>query len=105
MVSLVSQLMARLTELEAEVKALKGQLGKNSRNSSKPPSGDGFGKRTRSLRRKSEKPSGGQPDHPGRTLEWSSAPDFVEHHDSRFAQNNLRSRNTTKVVGFQAIDK
>ena len=30
-VSLVSQLMARLTELEAEVKALKGQLGKNSR--------------------------------------------------------------------------
>ena len=24
---------------------------------------------------------------------------------SRFAQNNLRSRNTTKVVGFQAIDK
>ena len=61
-VSLVSQLMARLTELEAEVKALKGQLGKNSRNSSKPPSGDGFGKRTRSLRGKSEKPSGGQPD-------------------------------------------
>ena len=80
-VSLVSQLMARLSQLEAEVKELKGQLGKNSRNSSKPPSGDGFGKRTRSLRRKSEKPSGGQTDHPGRTLEWSSVPDFVEQHD------------------------
>ena len=80
-VNLVSQLMARLTELEAEVKVLKRQLEKNSRNSSKPPSGDGFGKRTRSLRRKSEKPSGGQPDHRGRTLEWSSAPDFVEHHE------------------------
>ena len=44
-VSLVSQLMARLSQLEAEVKELKGQLGKNSRNSSKPPSGDGFDKR------------------------------------------------------------
>ena len=80
-VSLVSQLMARLRQLEAEVKALKGQLGKNSHNSSKPPSGDGFGKRTRSLRRKSEKPSGGQTNHPGQTLEWSSVPDFVEQHD------------------------
>ena len=77
-VSLVSQLMARLSQLEAEVKELKGQLGRNSRNSSKPPSGDGFGKRTRSLRRKSEKPSGGQTDHPGGTLEWCSLPDFVE---------------------------
>ena len=80
-VSLVSQLMARLSQLEAEVKELKGRLGKNSRNSSKPPSGDGFGKRTRSLRRKSEKPSGGQTDHPGQTLEWSSAPDFMEQHE------------------------
>lgn len=80
-VSLVSELMARLTQLEADVKALKGRLGKNSRNSSKPPSGDGFGKRTQSLRRKSEKPSGGQPDHRGQTLEWCSRPDFVEQHE------------------------
>ncbi|NJM99943.1 MAG: IS66 family transposase [Phormidesmis sp. RL_2_1] len=80
-VSLVSQLLARLNHLEAEVKELKGRLGKNSRNSSKPPSGDGFGKRTRSLRRKSEKPSGGQLDHPGQTLEWCSLPEFVEVHN------------------------
>ncbi len=80
-VSLVSQLMSRLIQLEAEVKELKGRLGKNSHNSSKPPSGDGFGKRTRSLRRKSEKPSGGQPNHPGQTLEWCSTPDFIEKHN------------------------
>ncbi|MEL7053603.1 MAG: IS66 family transposase [Cyanobacteria bacterium J06588_5] len=79
-VSVVSQLMARLNQLEAEVKELKGRLGKNSRNSSKPPSGDGFGKRTRSLRRKSEKPSGGQTEHPGQSLEWRSNPDVVEQH-------------------------
>jgi transposase len=80
-VSLVSELMRRLSQLEAEVKELKGRLGKNSRNSSKPPSGDGFGKGTRSLRRKSEKPSGGQAGHPGQSLEWSSTPEFTERHD------------------------
>ena len=47
-VDLVSQLMQRLSQLESEVKELKGRLGKTSRNSSKPPSGDGFVKRTRS---------------------------------------------------------
>jgi transposase len=79
-VSLVSQLLDRLNHLEAEVKELKGRSTKNSRNSSKPPSGDGFGKRTRSLRRKSDRPSGGQDGHPGQTLEWSHAPDAVERH-------------------------
>ena len=97
MVSLVSQLMSRLTQLEAEVKALKGQLGKNSRNSSKPPSGDGFGKRTRSLRGKSEKPSGGQPDHRDRTLEWSSAPDFVEYHEVDSCSSCGQSLSTVAV--------
>jgi len=46
-VSLVIQLLERLNQLEAEVKELKGRLSKDRRNSSKPPSGDGFGKRTR----------------------------------------------------------
>lgn len=79
-VSLVSQLLERLNHLEAEVKELKGRLSKDSRNSSKPPSGDGFGKRTRSLRRTSERSSGGQAGHPGQTLEWSCEPDEVERH-------------------------
>lgn len=59
-VSLVSELLTRLNHLEAELKDLQGQLRKNSGNSSKPPSSDGFGKRTRSLRGKSDKPSGGK---------------------------------------------
>lgn len=79
-VSVVSQLLDRLNHLEAEVKELKGRLNKDSRNSSKPPSGDGFGKRTRSLRPKSDRPSGGQDGHPGQTLEWSGDPDAVERH-------------------------
>lgn len=76
-VSLVSQLLSRLNQLEAEIKELKGKLSKNSRNSSKPPSGDGFGKRTKSLRKKSNRPSGGQKGHPGSTLEWREQVDEV----------------------------
>lgn len=79
-VSVVSELLERLNRLEAEVKDLQGQLRKDSRNSSKPPSGDGFGKRTRSLRPPSERRSGGQAGHPGQTLEWRSDPDVVERH-------------------------
>ncbi len=79
-VSLVTELLGRLNHLEAEVKELRGRLSKNSRNSSKPPSGDGFGKRTRSLRRPSDQSSGGQVGHPGQTLEWRDEPDVVERH-------------------------
>lgn len=79
-VSLVIELLERLNGLETEVKELKGRLSKDSRNSSKPPSGDGFGKRTRSLRRPSDQRSGGQTGHPGQTLEWRDEPDQVERH-------------------------
>jgi transposase len=79
-IALVESLVARINRLEARVEALENQLSKNSRNSSKPPSGDGFGKRTKSLRAPSERPSGGQPGHPGTTLEWRDAPDAIEIH-------------------------
>ena len=61
---LVTSLVGRIEKLETQVEDLKGRLSKNSRNSSKPPSKDGFKKRTKSLRRKSEKTSGGQANHP-----------------------------------------
>jgi transposase len=79
-IALVESLVERINRLEARVEALENQLSKNSRNSSKPPSGDGFGKRTKSLRRPSERPSGGQPGHPGSTLEWRDAPDAIVIH-------------------------
>lgn len=79
-VSLVTMLIERIEKLETEVKELNGKMSKNSRNSSKPPSSDGLKKRTKSLRRKSVKTSGGQPKHPGNTLEWSDKVDWVQEH-------------------------
>ena len=79
-IALVEGLLERIEQLELRVEALENQLSKNSRNSSKPPSGDGFGKRTQSLRSKSERPSGGQAEHPGTTLEWSCEVDWVVEH-------------------------
>ena len=79
-VRLVTMLVKQLSQLESRVEKLEGRLSKTSRNSSKPPSGDGFGKRTKSQRPKSDKPSGGQPGHPGSTLKWSSEVDSVETH-------------------------
>ncbi len=45
-----------------------------------PPSGDGFGKKTKSLRVKSGRKTGGQKDHPGSTLGWSTEVDIVVEH-------------------------
>jgi len=79
-IALVEELLKRIQELESRMDGLEGQLSKDSKNSSKPPSGDGFGKRTQSLRGKSQKSSGGQSGHPGQTLEWSEQVDEVIPH-------------------------
>ena len=69
LIGLILQLCARVSELEA-------QLAKNSRNSSKPPSSDGYGKpQPKSQRKKSGRRSGGQPGHAGSTLKQVERPD------------------------------
>jgi transposase len=70
-VELVTGLVEHIGRMDARLTELEGIVKKNSSNSSKPPSGDGFGKKTKSLRIKSQKKTGGQPDHRGSTLEWS----------------------------------
>jgi len=58
------------------IEELKRQIAKNSSNSSKPPSSDGFRKqRTSSLRKKGEKTTGGQEGHKGVTLNQVETPD------------------------------
>src|SRR5690349_185102 len=66
----VEQLGTRLHELE-------GRVVKDSHNSSKPPSTDGYAKKTRSLRKASGKKPGGQAGHVGRTRHFVEIPDEI----------------------------
>ena len=59
-IALVEGLLNKIEQLEVRLEVLENQVKKDSRNSSKPPSSDGLGKRTKSLRGKSERQSGGQ---------------------------------------------
>ena len=77
---LVESLVARINALETRIEGLENQKSKDSRNSSKPPSADGLTKRTKSLRTKSGRKSGGQKDRPGSTLEWCEEVDEVFVH-------------------------
>ena len=75
----VAELREWVASLVERIEELEDQLGKDSRNSSKPPSSDPF-KKTKSLRGKSGKASGGQQGHKGKTLKMVSEPDEVIVH-------------------------
>ena len=67
----MEELAQQLETQAAALKELQARLEKDSRNSSKPPSSDGYRKpnRTTSLEKAGAKePTGGQPGHDGYTL-------------------------------------
>ena len=76
---LIQQMRQQMSALSEQVKSLQDRLAKDSHNSHLPPSSDRFARKTKSLRPKSEKPSGGQAGHPGASLPFSSTPDEITH--------------------------
>ena len=73
-----TQLIAQLNQT---IQKLKEQLNKNSKNSSKPPSSDGFKKPApKSLRKPSGKKAGGQNGHQGTHLAVITASDKIVKH-------------------------
>ncbi len=72
--------------LRERIAELERRLGIDSQTSSKPPSSDGLKKkkahRTRSLRSKSQRTTGGQKGHQGQTLKQVSEPDKIINHSA-----------------------
>lgn len=67
--------------LVERLQKVEDQLAKNSRNSGKPPSRDGYDKPApKSLRKRHRRKSGGQAGHRGETLKIVADPDQVEIH-------------------------
>lgn len=72
---------ALIAQLNQTIQELREQLNKNSKNSSKPPSSDGFKKPApKSLRKPSGKKVGGQKGHQGTFLSVLSDPDEIVKH-------------------------
>jgi len=86
------RLEAENERLRRRVKELEQQIAKNSRNSSKPPSSDGYKKPApQSLRKKGKRPSGGQAGHAGHTLRRVETPDRTEVHSVEVCEHCSRS--------------
>ncbi len=99
----VQELAQQLAKQSEVLQELQARLAKNSGNSSKPPSSDGYGtvKRTESLRKSGDKPNGGQPGHEGQTLMASEHPDRVESHEVPSCAHCQASLAAIEAVGYE----
>ncbi len=79
---------AKLDAANARIAELEERINKNSQNSSKPPSTDGYKKPSpKSLRKPSGKKQGGQPGHKGTTLHIAKEPtETVSHMPDKCAE-------------------
>jgi transposase len=79
---LIKQLLAENAQLKAENAELRRRLGMDSHNSDKPPSSDGYQKKTvkPGLPKDKKGTKGGQVGHPGNTLKRVEEPDHVQIH-------------------------
>ena len=86
--ALVKQLLEEIVRLKAENAELRRRLGLDSSNSHKPPSSDGYKRKTVApgLPKKKGCCNGGQAGHKGKTLLKVSRPDRIEVHVPRQCQ-------------------
>jgi len=98
----------QIEALEARLEALEAQQKKNSGNSSKPPSSDGYKKpQPKSQRGRSGKKSGGQKGHEGQTLKAVTVPDEIVTHpvtECGHCQADLRAVVTSGLEKRQVFE-
>jgi hypothetical protein len=80
--ALIKELLERIAQLEAENAEMRRRLGMDSSNSDKPPSSDGYQKKTvkPGLPKDKERAKGGQEGHKGATLKRVEKPEHVQVH-------------------------
>ncbi|WDL98824.1 IS66 family transposase [Alicyclobacillus sp. ALC3] len=98
LVAIVEQQAAEIRELKERVRVLESQVNQNSRNSSKPPSSDGFRKPTNSRQPGGKR--GGPKGHSGHTLLMSKTPDEVIVHKLNACPNCAASLETVATKGL-----
>jgi len=107
-IALVASLVKVIEVLATRQQALEDQIAKNSQNSGKPPSSDGYDRPTpKSLRKRSRKKSGGQAGHIGYTLQAVEKPEHVEVHrveQCTHCHSSLRSVKVSRYEKRQVFD-
>ncbi|MHC1784175.1 MAG: DUF6444 domain-containing protein [Anaerolineaceae bacterium] len=107
-VELFHRMNATIIQLIGRIQTLANQIAKNSSNSGKPPSSDGYNKPSpKSLRQRHKKKSCGQPGHTGKTLQMVSEPDRVEVYQvrrCRHCQTSLDQVDSESLEKRQVFD-
>src|SRR5260370_14322632 len=75
--AVIQQQGEQMSRLSEQLKAVQDRQASDSHNSHLPPASNRFVRTPKSLRKPSEKPSGGQPGHPGSSLQFSATPDEI----------------------------
>jgi len=106
--SLVTEQAKVIEKLGLEIVELRARLGMNSRNSSKPPSSDGYEKPAPKSRRvRSGKKPGKQPGDPGHRLAQRADPDATKIHrppDCSKCGEDLSDAEVSGIITRQVFD-
>jgi transposase len=89
-----------IEQQEERIRELEGIIKKDSHTSSKPPSSDGYAKRSITQKKRSAKRPGGQRGHEGNTLRMVENPDNVVVHRVQKCRRCGRSLRTKSVLKY-----
>lgn len=100
--AVISLFQRTFLALAERIQKLEDQLAKNSSNSGKPPSSDGYAQPApRSLRKRTRRKSGGQAGHPGETLKTVEKPDHLKMHRVKGCAYCGQSLKRRKAIGYE----